>query len=523
MRRPTIALAVLALLQAPPALRAQATRPSEPLDIGGRRQVFVDGRFMPVARNVRLVVHPPCKTRERTINTDKPWEKGGIGPYSSVLKDGDVYHMWYHVMSDVQWHIAKEAGAICYARSKDGITWEKPDLGIVEYNGSKANNIVIGHGAAGMKIGQDGGMVFIDPKAPTEERYRMLLRHEPAGEGLHLFSSGDGIHWKLTHPSVLTARPQAKGHHLDSQNVMFYDDRLDKYVAYVRKNLNEADTQGRSVARGESDKLGGFPVAQDMKTVIGPEPKDRWVDYYTSEAIKYPWAGDAYYMFPQVYFHYIGGAMPEFPDRTPTNAGPLDTQFAASRDGIHWERFERQPFIRLGQKGEFDWASVRMIYGLVPDVAGREMYMYYRASDWLHGWDRNEENKQLLTGAGLGADQNIAVISRVVLRRDGFISVRAAQAEGEIVSQAIRFTGKRLVLNIDTSATGTARVELQNAAGEALPGFAAADCDMIHTANMVNRPVSWKGKGDVSSLAGKPVRIRFILRATDLYAFQFTE
>ena len=163
-----------------------------------------------------------------------------------------------------------------------------------------------------------------------------------------------------------------------------------------------------------------------------------------------------------------------------------------------------------------------MIHGLVPDTTGREMFMYYRASDWLHGWDRNESNKSLLTGAGLGADKNIAVLSRVVLRRDGFISVYAPRTGGEFTTGPLRFSGGKLVLNVDTSAEGTLRVALLDGEGKAIEGFGLEDCDLIHTANEINRVVKWKGKTDVSPLAGKPVRVRFALKNTHLYAFQFT-
>jgi hypothetical protein len=259
-----------------------------------------------------------------------------------------------------------------------------------------------------------------------------------------------------------------------------------------------------------------------MAVIIGPEPGDRWVDYYSSSALKYRWAQDAYYMFPQAYFHYLRGEMPEFPKQTPINAGPLHTQFGASRDGIKWYRYDRHPFLTLGMKGEFDWASVRMIHGLVPDTTGREMYLYYRASDWLHGWDRSEDNKRLLTQAGLGADQNIAVLSRVALRRDGFISVYAPRIGGEFTTEPLRFTGGRLVLNVDTSAEGTLRVALLDAERKAIPDLGLQDCDFLHTANEINRVVKWKGSSDLSRFAGKPIRLRFALNNTHLYAFQFT-
>src|SRR5574338_279960 len=112
-----------------------------------------------------LAEHPPRKTGEWNIKPEYPWERGGVGPYSNVLFDGQKYRMWYAVMDTVQWDAGHTNGCICYATSSDGIHWVKPMLGLTAYNGSRSNNIVVGHGAAGLMLGQDGGMVFIDPNA----------------------------------------------------------------------------------------------------------------------------------------------------------------------------------------------------------------------------------------------------------------------------------------------------------------------------------------------------------------------
>jgi hypothetical protein len=162
-----------------------------------------------------------------------------------------------------------------------------------------------------------------------------------------------------------------------------------------------------------------------------------------------------------------------------------------------------------------------MIYGLVPDRAGRELYLYYRGSDWLHGWDRNERNRNILTAAGVGATQDVTIISRVVLRRDGFVSVRAGHRTGEFTTPPLRFAGRQLKLNINTSATGFVRVACLTDAGEVIPGYALTDCDLIHTANEINRTVTWKRRAEVGPLAAKLIRLRVEMRNADLYAFQF--
>lgn len=497
-----------------------------PIQVGDRRQVFIDRTFLADARGVEIVVHPPRKSGEMTVKPEGAWEKGGIGPYSSVLWENGTYHMWYHAMDTVQWDTGHGRGSICYATSRDGIRWERVQAGLIEYEGSRQNNIVFGHGANGVTLGQDGGMVFLDPNAPQGERFRMVCRFGPEGEGMRVFSSGDGIHWKLTHPSVITARAEEKRSHLDSQNVIFWDDARKKYVAYVRYNRPEQRGRARSISWGESDHLGDFPFVQDMKVVFEPDDEDLQegglpaVDFYMSAAVKYPWADSAYFMFPTAYYHYTG-RLAEFQKEGPANAGPLDSQFAASRDGVAWERYDRRPFVPLGMKGEFDWGCARTIWGLVPDTAGREMYLYYRAGDWLHGWDRDERNKRILTGVGLGASQNIACISRLIARRDGFTSVRGAYTGGEFTTPPLVFAGSRLVLNVNTSATGLVQVGILDETGSAIEGFGPEQCDIIHTANEISHPVSWGGKMDVSTLAGRPVRVKFLVRNADLHAFQF--
>ncbi len=509
-----VLLAALAAAAAP----VLATGVPEVLDIGSRRQVFIDGRFLASSANVELVMHPPRKTLERTLVDDRPWETGGIDVYSCVLKDGDTYHLWYPA-----------GGHLCYARSKDGITWEKPNLGLGEHNGSRDNNIVLGAGANGIDEWNSEGMIFVDPTAPPDQRFRYATRISDVNKHTVIFSSPDGIHWRLTHDKVLTFTHPEGRQHLDSQNVIFWDDRIGKYVAYMRYNRHVPGFRGRSVARGESATFDGFKEVQESDVILAPDPLDASLDghpvadYYTSGIIRYPFAQDAYFMFPQAYLHYVRGAMPEFTDEPIVNAGPLHTQFGASRDGITWQRFGRRPFVDLGIKGQFDCYSARLFHGLVPSVDGNSLYMYYVGGDGLHGWGRDERNNRLLTAGGLAPTRNVSIISRLELRMDGFVSAQAAYSGGEFTTPPMRFAGRGLVLNVDTSATGLVRCELLDHEWKPIPGFGLEDCDLIHTANEINRVVTWKGSGDVSALAGQPVRLRVVFRDADLYAFQFRD
>jgi hypothetical protein len=118
--------------------------------------------------------------------------------------------------------------------------------------------------------------------------------------------------------------------------------------------------------------------------------------------------------------------------------------------------------------------------------------------------------------------QPTAHLHRYSLRLDGFASVRADFNGGELLTRPLKFSGNRLDLNFSTSAVGSIRVEIADETGQAIPGFAAADCVEV-IGNEIDRTVRWKSGGDVSSLAGSTVRLRFVMKDADLYAMRFAE
>ena len=66
------------------------------------------------------------------------------------------------------------------------------------------------------------------------------------------------------------------------------------------------------------------------------------------------------------------------------------------------------------------------------------------------------------------------------------------------------------------------QIELLDESGNPLPGFSMADMDPMF-GDSLDRMVEWKGKGDVSELSGQTIRMRFILKDADLFAFQFAQ
>ena len=109
---------------------------------------------------------------------------------------------------------------------------------------------------------------------------------------------------------------------------------------------------------------------------------------------------------------------------------------------------------------------------------------------------------------------------RFTLRVDGFVSVRAPMRGGSFVTKPFKFTGRELEMNFSTSPPGSIRVEIRDADGKPVPGFALRDCPDIF-GDQLDRVVKWKGGADVSPLARKPIRLRFVMKDADLYSIRF--
>lgn len=462
------------------------------IKIGNRNQVFIDGRLLDSSENVRIVTCEPVKTGEVCL-------KGRLGGYSSLVKPRKDF-LWYSALS------------------KDGINWRR-----VSGFGPPEDDDILG-------ILLGGSTVFEDPKAPPAERFKRF-----DGLGNKMSASSNGSDWKVLHENIFPAKA-AYPHGMDSHNVCYFDELLGKYVAYVRVNKvytcppervpyfrtigtarygGENRYSRRTIGRSVTDDLSKFPMPE---VVLEPDERDpnfggvKVMDFYCPQVVPYPEAQDAYFLFNTRYRSYEDWYLPDdLSVYKPTtvgvyNVGTEDIELAASRDGISWERYERRPWIRNGLAGSSDALCMYMTRGM--HVQGDEIWMYYIGINDPHTGTEDVQDQYVLT--------------RVVLRKDGFTCVEAPYDGGEFTTPPLRFEGDGLCLNIDTSAMGLARVEIQNAAGLPLPGFSLEDCDRIHAANTTERRVSWGGNSDVGGLATAPIRLRFELQfGTRLYAFRF--
>lgn len=489
---------------------AAAAEHATVLEIGSDKQLFLDDAIVASSSGIAFTMNPPQRTGHIVLQADAPWEKaagGRIGVYCSLLKEEGTIRLWYDVRFG-------DTVQVAYAESADGIHFTKPILGLHELDGSTANNIVIP-----TRVG--GGAVWIDPRAPKDQRYRSQSKgyNQPTSGRLYSYHSPDGIHW--------TRWAELDIGDCDTQSIAFWDERLGRYVLYTRRNPNPGTpARSRIVRRLESDDLEQWDNevtvmeadAVDLATYTSPTPMPP-VDYYGAAVFRYPDENGVYVMLSQPFWHFMrrpaeerwGPGGVEDP-RTSERLGPatIDVRLAVSRDGAHFKRLGgRKPFLSLGPAGAFDSRTVWAIPNPVP--MGDELWFYYAANNRDHDGYIDPAVSEPMSGIGLAT-----------LRLDGFVSADADYTGGTLTTRPIAFAGTRLEVNLDGGGGGSLQVEILDQSCKPIPGYTLSDATRLW-GNAVRMPVSWGGRADLSALAGTPIRLRFHMRDCKLYAFQFVE
>ncbi|MBI3462852.1 MAG: hypothetical protein HY000_07295 [Planctomycetes bacterium] len=332
--------------------RAGRPENGEPLAIGGRLELFVDDWLIDRSEGVGLVLHKPIP-REIVLQIDQPWERiweeqpeaerkeqiaRGVwnGPtpfgFTSIMKDGDLFRLYY------TWDRSDEPSLTGYAESRDGVHWTKPALGIVEFRGSKANNLVWSE----HKMWAFAPFRDANPRAKPEERYKALAGGPPE----LAFVSADGLHWrKLLEEPVLTDGA------FDSLNVAFWDRERKQYVAYYR------DYYPSGVAAYIAAHHDSIKFNRDIKRATSDDfvhwTKGEWLDYGGPREHLYTNAITPYFRAPHIYvglpkrFVFNRKKILEHPYE-----GLSDGVFISSRDGRHWDRRFMEAFIDHGSDPE---------------------------------------------------------------------------------------------------------------------------------------------------------------------------
>ncbi|MBI2298664.1 MAG: hypothetical protein HYU66_06880 [Armatimonadetes bacterium] len=438
------------------------------VEIGSRPQLFVDSFLLDaLSGEARRVLHSPTP-REVVLTFDRPWE-GSLCAYVTVMRVESGWRLYYRGLG------SEEDGrqCTCVAESTDGVQFTRPSLGLFESHGSKDNNIVW------QDDGSHNFTPFLDsnPAAPADQRYKAFGSIGPHSK-LGAFGSPDGLHWRL-----LQAEPVLTDGDFDSQNLGFFDPLRGEYVAYYRA--------GR-------DGVRDVKVARS-KDFIHWSP-GQWLDYqgagpehlYTNAIAPYPRAPELYLGFPCRF-------VPErtkFPEHKA--AGVNDGVLMSSRDGLHFERW-REAFLRPGLDPDC-WTERNnyLAWGLA-ETSPSEISLYWN-EHYRH------PGHQLRRG---------------VIRTDGFVSVNAGFAGGELLTRPLVFAGKRLVINYSTSAVGSVRAELCDEHGTPYPGFDCASCALLF-GDEIAAELKW-GERSPGELAGKPVRLRVRLKDADLFSFRLVD
>jgi len=483
----------------------------DPVDIGSRLELMVDDCLIDsMGGGARLQLHHPVR-REIAFETDAPWEGNACG-YPSIVKHEDGYRIYYHGghyqhSGEAAQALDEHPWVLCFIESEDGIHWRRPELGLHEFQGSKASNIILTLEAVEEINGCPAHTaVFHDenPDCPTDAKYKIVIRsRSKENHGLYLLKSEDGIRFSLMSPE-----PAITHGAFDSQNLMFWDSVRGEYREYHRHF---------------KDGMRDIMTATSQNPLRFPEPE--WLSYpgapaeqlYINQIAPYYRAPHIFMGFPARYLEREWSdpllSAPGLEERLARarshqryGSTITDALFMTSRDGLAFKRWP-EAFIRPGPRQRESWVygDNYMFWGLIEtpsatEDAPPEITMY--AADGY--WEGTSNSMR-----------------RYTLRQDGFVSVNAPLAGGEFVTKPLVFDGGNLTMNVETSGAGGVQVEVQDLEGKPIDRYGLDDCPSIFC-DSLRRVVHWReAGGDLRALSGKPIRLRFVLRDADLYAFQF--
>ena len=459
-----------------------------PIALGSQRELFVDPYLIDTLEGAYQHLHEPVR-KETVFRVVEPLENACTGCYNVVQADGRimVFYRGYHpVGHDLPegWQETQTANLLY---SDDGIHFERPELGLVEAEGSTANNILL-RGAQSHNL-----CAFRDdnPDAAPEQRFKAV-----GGEGrnrLWGFASPDGLVWKPVQDGPLAITGA-----FDSVNVPLWDGYTGCYRIFSRYfEVDEAGERIRAIQSCTSDDF--MHWTEPVPHVYGEGvPLEH---FYTNATTPCPGAEHILLSFPM---RFVPKRTKDTTGMDYPGDGVSDAVFMTSRDGVHWDRTFMDAWLRPGlDQRNWTHRNQTPAAGIFP-TAPDEWSMYVSEH---YGWDTN-------------------AMRRVTVRPHGFASVRAGYHGGELRTKPLTFSGSTLFINYSTSAVGSVSVEIQNAEGRPLDGFAAGDMDPLF-GDALDAPVAWKGGGSpgdlsrLSNLYGTPVRLHFVLKDADLFSIRF--
>lgn len=461
-----------------------------PIDLG--RQLFIDD-FLIEATDLKRQFHQP-KYHEKSpvLKPEMAWEKSKTAAFAAPFSDGvwfdskqKMFMMWYR----------SATGRTCLALSEDGVEWKRPELDL-----EPTSNVVL-------KSNRDAATVVLDHQADDEkERFKLFeARTKKSPYHIALRVSADGKKWsdevKVSGPSW-------------DRSTIFYNPFRSLWVASIRGHDH--------VGQEGVHRLRCYREAKNARDVLGWTQHTDLVakgDYIPGDL--QPWvAADKFdprnpdprfkHIEPQLYnldvFPYESLLVGLFtiwqgPDNETCQKLGIhkrnEVLVGFSRDGFHWDRSNRERFLGVSEDPKaWNAGNVQSVGGGCL-VVGDKLYFYCSG--------------RTVQPADSGAT------GLATMRRDGFASMDAGDVQGSLTTKLLKFSGANLFVNLK-SQQGGLQVEVMDEQGKVIDEFSRDKCLPL-AGDSTKVMVRWSGGKDLSSLAGKPVRLRFYLTKGSLYSF----
>jgi len=475
--------------------------------IGSQRQFFFDDAIIETMENTRQKLNPAVKLADNpVIKRDRPWE-GPDMRLAWVIFDQRMGKFRMRYSSGVFRAAGRDENAevivkgehddesakrvVCEAFSDDGVNWVKPELGLVEFEGSTANNI-LPEPALYYYLFED--LHDADPA----KRYKAQVRsgtYDGNGMTYEMYCSPDAYTWTAYEGNPIIDTGTQHGRWGPSEFIG-WDPIRETYAVHMENNfhMHSPTHHRRSIGRAESPDMINW---SEPETIIVVDDRD------------YP-DTEFYHLPTTIHEGWYLGFLWNF---STTNT-QIEPNFVFSRDGINYDRTYRESIIRRGDNGRFDAVTV---YANKPIIHGDEVLCYYTGTNW-----RSPEQLVVL------GDKAEAKIGLARLPRDGFVSLEGARHEfSRVTTRTFTFEGDELGLNMQAALqqwgaeASEVKVEILDGRHAPIEGFGFEEADTIST-TAVDHVVTWRGgDADVSGLVGRPVRLKIHFKNAKLYAFQF--
>ena len=471
--------------------------PGQPLRLGSHRQLAFMDDLMEDWWSCRRTVHQPVKhAANPLLKVEKPWEGGGPMGGTILPDPKGGFRLWSFVE-----YRGKPVGYGLYYESKDGLNWQRPNLGIIPWEGSTETNLFYGDNENAMG---SVSIIELPPGRASLGRYVMLYgrakvgtKHsEPHTMEQRIAYSQDGIRWQDQ-----TENPAFRGRS-DAWNNILYMPERDVFVN-IRRPAAHAN-EIRRITYSESKDLIAWTQPY---TIVKPDELDPPMLYGMPVV---PYQG-VYFGFLEMFYtdyRYDHTSSKIVSDRKLAKSHSIDLELAWSRDCLRWDRHPQRPiFLPTGPIGKYDWGMVFAMYGLVD--RGDELWIFYRGDEALH------------TRATPGRLGNLCLAT---LRKDGFVSLDAPE-EGYALTRPLEGPGGSLHLNARCAPDGFIKVAVRE-------GDGVNDGDWLNdygydratefTGDSLDHRYGWKTGADTAALKGKPIRLHFWLKKAELYSFWFS-